>query len=109
MPLIVKHWRLVKNGVHSEQNPSGYVLKRKAQVSEDESICSHGGATHVQIVNNKGELLKEGVAFCHPKENFCYKEGKRYALIHAKQGMPSDYRPAVVDWVDIPEELKKFI
>ncbi len=108
MKIKTNHWRMVPSNIVGVKHKP-YVLVRKREIVDMNDLMACGGATHVRIYDYNGELLSEGVSFCHPKENFCRKLGRASALKYAQEGMPSNYHPPVVDMVDIPEELKKFV
>lgn len=114
MKVKVNHWRLVPTYTLSRSHTAGvkekpYTLVRKREVSDVNHLIACGGATQIRVYDDKGELLSEGLSLCHPKENFCRKTGREFALRYAMYGMPSNYDPPVVDMVEIPEELKKFV
>lgn len=113
MKIRFRHYRLVL--ACDKDHPFALVKSshgKNMTDSEGEPMSKHyracGGATYVALYED-GELMKEAVAFCHPKENFSRAKGRQYALEYLEKGMPSDYKPALVKITDIPEELKKFI
>lgn len=111
-----RHYRLVPAYVIGYKDNPFVLVKsshgRNAVDWEDNPMSQHyracGGATYVALYED-GELMKEAVAFCHPKENFSRAKGRQYALEYLEKGVPSDYSPALAKWTDIPEELKKFV
>lgn len=118
MKIKFRHYRLVPayDGlVGYKDNPYALIKSSHGINTTDEDgkpMSSHylacGGATYVALYED-GELMKEAVAFCHPNENFSRKLGREYALQYLDKGMPSNYNPPLVKFVDIPEELKKFV
>lgn len=114
MKVKVNHWRLVPTHTLNRTYKAGQVEKpftlvRKRTISDMNSLQARGGATHIRLYSDDGELLSEGMSLCHPKENFCRRTGREFALRYATYGMPSDYNPPAVEMVEIPEELKKFV
>lgn len=113
MRIKTNHWRIVPSSVRSYSSQlvkeKPLALVRMRDLVDTNLIMARGGATQVRIYDDNGELMSEAVAFCHPKENFCRKTGREFALRYAHYGMPSNYHPPIVDLVEIPEELKKFV
>lgn len=112
MKIRTAHYRLVPSIVTNNGFvKNAYALARTHEVHSPDEISCKGGVTHVQILNDNGELMREAIAVCSIKDNFCRKLGRKIALGRVNSVvMPSDFRlPRGYEAVDIPAELKKFI
>jgi hypothetical protein len=112
MKIRTAHYRLVPSVYcQSGRKNEPLALVRTHEVTRIDELSCKGGVTHVQVLDDNGELLREAIAVCSIKDNFCRKLGRKIALGRVNSVvMPSNFRlPRGYEAVDIPVELKKFI
>ena len=111
MKIRTAHYRLAPSVFTAGAKSEPYALVRTHEVTDMYGLSCKGGVTHVQLLDDDGELLREAISVCSIKDNFCRKLGRKIALGRVNSVvMPSDFKlPRGYEAVEIPEELKKFI
>lgn len=108
--VIVKHYRYIRqfcSSCYADKKPLLVRFHRHYRNEEEKdgdglTVLTKGGMTEVLIVDEKGDELAYGAAWCSKEDNFCYKTGRLVALKralnnfydvngHALSGYSSDY------------------
>jgi len=73
---------------HGRLKP-GEVEGRTGIVTDESRRCSSA----VLLID--GKLANDGMAVCHPNDNFCRATGRKRSLVDALWGLPRDFRKAI--------------
>jgi hypothetical protein len=76
----IAHYRLAKTSFTGLGHKNGTVLIRSKQSDRNSSkFLARGGKTVVTVTSPQNKIFT-GVAFCHPNDNYCKREGILQAL-----------------------------
>ena len=73
---------------HGYHRP-GEIEGRTGRVVDESRRCSS------VVLSIDGEMVRDGIAICHPNDNFCRAIGRKKALADVLWGLPQDFRKAV--------------
>lgn len=73
---------------HGLRDP-GEIEGRTGKVVDEPRRCSS------VMLKIDGKSVKDGLAVCHPKDNFCRSTGRKKALADALWGLPIELRKSV--------------